>query len=114
MATRTSSKQVTFRRPFLLSGFDSIQPAGTYTVDTEEELIDALSFPAWKRVATMMQLTRDGATEYMPVDPDELSEAQTRDEAQLGTSSPPVTATRSRQAGASAAIKEFLTHGRKH
>lgn len=83
MVTRTSSKQVTFRRPFLLSGLESMQAAGIYTIDTEEELIDALSFSAWKRVATVMQLTRGGATEYLPVDPEELSEAQMRDGTQL-------------------------------
>ncbi|MDE1938608.1 MAG: hypothetical protein KGI68_06275 [Alphaproteobacteria bacterium] len=62
MVTRTNSQQVVFRRPFLLSGFDALQVAGAYTVDTEEELIEALSFPVWKRVATMMQFARDGAT----------------------------------------------------
>ena len=83
MVTRTSSKQVTFRRPFLLSGLESMQAAGIYTIDTEEELIDALSFSAWKRVATVMQVTRGGATEYLPVDPAELSAAQMRDRTQL-------------------------------
>jgi hypothetical protein len=46
MASRISSKQVTFRRPFLLIGFDSNQPAGTYQVNTEEELIEAPTFEA--------------------------------------------------------------------
>ena len=31
MVTRTNSRQVVFRRPFLLSGFDALQPAGSYT-----------------------------------------------------------------------------------
>ena len=79
METRTSTKQMTFCRPFSLSGFDFPQPAGTYTVDTEEELLEALSFPAWKRIATTMQLARSGATEYVPVDPNELQEALKRD-----------------------------------
>ncbi len=75
-------KHVTFRRPFLLDGFDSPQPAGTNTVDTEEELLEALSFPAWKRVATSMQITQGGAMEYLPVDPNELNGALARDAAQ--------------------------------
>ena len=93
MATRTSSKQVTFRRPFLLSGFDSPQPAGTYTVDTEEELLEILgplSFPVWKRVATIMRLARGGATEYVPVDPNELNDAMARDAAQAALPVSPV------------------------
>jgi len=82
MATRTTSKEVVFRRPFLLSGFESVQPAGTYTIETEEELIETLSFPAWRRIATVMIVTRGGTTECMPVDPDELHEALMRDSAQ--------------------------------
>ena len=112
MATRTTSRQLTFRRPFLLSGFDSMQPAGTYTVDTEEELIDALSFSAWKRVATVMQLPRGGATEYLPVDPDELSEAQMRDGAELDTPSPSLTSPHSEHERARAAMNEYRTQRR--
>ena len=112
MTTRTSSKQVTFRRPFLLSGLADMQPAGTYVVDTEEELIDALSFSAWKRVATAMQLTHGGATEYLPVDPGELSEAQMRDGAQIDASSPSPTSPRSRYEGARAAMDELRTRAR--
>ena len=46
---RTSRKRVTFRRPFSLSGIDEVQPAGTYMVETSEELIEGLSFPVWRR-----------------------------------------------------------------
>ena len=81
MPSRTSSKKVTFRRPFRLSGFDSPQPAGTYRVDTQEELLQALSFAAWRRVATTMPLTHNGVTEFMPVDPSELDSALARDAA---------------------------------
>jgi hypothetical protein len=114
MVTRTSSRQVTFRRPFLLSGFEAMQAAGTYTVDTEEELIDALSFSAWKRVATVMQLARGGAMEYLPVDPDDLSGALMRDGAPLDASSPPVIAAQSRHEGARTAINELRTRGGRH
>ncbi|HEV2560794.1 MAG TPA: hypothetical protein VGT78_01515 [Rhizomicrobium sp.] len=82
MVTRTTSKSVEFRRPFLLNGFERVEPAGIYTVNTEEDMIDALSFPAWRRIATTMQFTRAGATEYVTVDPDELHEALMRDGAQ--------------------------------
>jgi hypothetical protein len=82
MVTRTSSQQVTFRRPFLLSGLDSLQPAGTYTAEIEEELLETLSMPAWKRTATVILLSHGGATEYHAVDPDELQKALLRDAAQ--------------------------------
>lgn len=79
MASRTSSRQVTFRRPFWISGLDSRQSAGTYTVDTEEELVETLSFQAWKRVATIVRLSRGGTTEYRRVDAGELDDALARD-----------------------------------
>jgi len=84
MTSRTSSKQVTFRRPFWLSGLDSRQPAGTYIVDTEEERVEDLSFLAWRRVATNLRVARGSTTEYVPIDPGELNDALARDTEQPG------------------------------
>src|ERR1700724_632699 len=39
MTVRTTSKTVTFMHPFSLTGTDEVQPAGTYTVETDEELL---------------------------------------------------------------------------
>ncbi len=54
MIARTLSKTVVFSKPFLLKGVDRILPAGDYRVVTDEELIEGLSFPAYRRVATMI------------------------------------------------------------
>jgi hypothetical protein len=54
MTVRTSGKTVTFAHPFLLKGVDRILAAGDYRVLTEEELIEGLSFPVYRRVATMI------------------------------------------------------------
>ena len=88
MVTRTRSQLVVFRRPFVLRGLDSLQPAGTYRVDTDEELLDTLTVVAWKRTATVVQLERGGITEHLAVDPTELHEALMRDGAQLGHEAP--------------------------
>ena len=80
--TRTRSQLVAFRRPFALSGLDSLQPAGTYRVDTDEEQLDTLTVVAWRRIATVVQLARGGITERLAVDPTELHEALMRDGAQ--------------------------------
>lgn len=82
MTTRTTSQPITFRRPFFLRAFDSEQPAGTYVVDTEEELIESLSFPAWRRVATTILLKRNGSAEHLRIDPVDLEAACARDAAQ--------------------------------
>ena len=82
MATRTTTKQVTFRRPFLLAGFAAVQAAGTYTVETDEEIIDDLPYPVWRRIGTTLHVKRAGAMEFVPIDPDELGRALLRDGAQ--------------------------------
>jgi hypothetical protein len=82
MTGRTSHKKVTFTRPFLLSGLDEVQPAGTYTVETNEELLPGLSFPAYRRVATLIFLPpRRGVfvERVVNIDPMELEAVQKRD-----------------------------------
>ena len=56
MNLRTTSRTITFARPFSLDGLDETQPAGTYTVQTDEEPIEGLSFLAYRRVATVIFL----------------------------------------------------------
>ena len=59
---RTRRETVTFARPFRLRGVDEAQPAGAYTVETDEEPIEGLSFMAYRRVATgiFLPLARAG------------------------------------------------------
>jgi hypothetical protein len=83
MTVRTSHKTVTFTRPFSLSAIDEVQAAGTYTVETDEELLPDLSFPAWRRIATLIFLpSRPGGPfveQVATIDPLELAAAQERD-----------------------------------
>ena len=89
MTIRTTRKTVTFKRPFSLSGVDKVQPSGTYTVDTDEELIDGLSFLVYRRVATLLHLpstsSRVGVTELVTVNPLELEAALKTDIEQYGS-----------------------------
>ncbi len=82
MPNRTHREIMVFRRPFRLRGWSEAQPAGRYVVETEEELIEALSFAAFRRVSTT--ITREvlpGATrETIPVDPVELARAHAADQ----------------------------------
>jgi hypothetical protein len=52
MLTRSQRTTIVFRRPFAVKGLDRPQPASTYDVETEEELLEGLSFPAYRRVST--------------------------------------------------------------
>ncbi len=85
MVRRTSSSDVVFVRPFILDGMDAVQPAGTYTVETEtdEDSLDTVFALPWRRVLTVMRIARPGhGTEYVPVSPERLHEALMRDGAQ--------------------------------
>jgi hypothetical protein len=74
MTIRTTHKTVTFNRPFVLSSEGPL-PAGVYEVDTDEELIDGLSFIAYRRVATFIKIRRNGATEVVQIHPADLDAA---------------------------------------
>ena len=73
---RTSRETVVFDHPFRLSGLDEEQPAGAYTVVTDEDLIEGLSFLAYRRVATTINLPLphggSGSTQAVTVDPREI------------------------------------------
>lgn len=84
MLTRSVRSTVVFRRPFVVKGLDRPQPAGTYDVETEEELLDGLSFPAYRRVSTTItpRSQAPGALlQAQIVDPLELEKALAADRA---------------------------------
>jgi hypothetical protein len=60
-----------------------VQPAGTHTVETDEELLPGLSFPAYRRIATLSYLRSRGGgpivEQVANIDPLELQAAQERD-----------------------------------
>ena len=83
MTVRTTRRNVTFRRPFSISGIEGVQSAGTYVVETDEQLLEELSFPAYHRVSTSIILPVGGggsdSYQIVRIDPAELEEAQRRD-----------------------------------
>jgi len=83
MTTRSHSQSVVFSHPFELKGVDRSLPPGEYRVVTDEELIEDLSFPVYRRVATMIFVPAEShhasAVEMVVIDPQELRAAQERD-----------------------------------
>jgi hypothetical protein len=74
MATRTTTKMVQFRRPFSLTGLDDVQPAGAYTIETDEALIQTLSFTAYRRTGTWIRIPeRSSGLPGAPVALDQLT-----------------------------------------
>jgi hypothetical protein len=80
MTIRSRREVVTFNHPFRIRGIDRQLPAGAYEVVTDEEMIESLSFAAFRRVATMIKVPAEGlrglATEVISIGPADLSDAQ--------------------------------------
>jgi hypothetical protein len=74
MTTRTTSRTVTFLRAFTLSAVDGEHPAGEYAVDIDEELLEGLSYPAYRRTAIYIVLPGPGpgASQMVKVEPTDL------------------------------------------
>jgi hypothetical protein len=85
MTIRTRKRTVTFRRPFVLGGIDEELPAGAYDVETDEELLEGISFPAYRRISTLIYLDSNpdhpGLKQMLTIDLNELDAALTRDQA---------------------------------
>jgi hypothetical protein len=74
---------VTFSRPFSLADVDGIQPAGTYRIQTVDVTLDNLSFLAYRRVSTTIELpaveTAGSRRQVVTIDPLELDAALKKD-----------------------------------
>ena len=83
MINRTSEASVRFSRPFVIDGFALELPAGDYVIETEEELIQGLSFPVYRRVSTTLHVDRipgrPGQKESWQIAPEALEAALNRD-----------------------------------
>ena len=82
MTVRATTRTVTFHRPFYLKGVDRLLPPADYRVVTDEELIDGLSFAAYRRVSTAIFVPAESgcAIEMVSIDPLDLQAAQDQDE----------------------------------
>lgn len=62
MNMRSTRSTVTFSNPFTLPGYPGDLPAGDYEVLVEEELLQGLSFEAYRRTATYLTVRgKDGS-----------------------------------------------------
>ena len=86
MTVRTRDKVWAFHKSFSLKGVDRLLPAGNYRVTTDEELIESLSFPVYRRVPTMIFVPASShvtsSIEMVTIDPLDLQAALDRDAAQ--------------------------------
>lgn len=79
MTTRSRRETITFQHPFQIRGIDRLLPPGDYEIITDEEMIEGLSFPAFRRVATMIlvpAVAQNSAMEMISIGSVDLSDAQ--------------------------------------
>ena len=85
MTMRSTRSTVTFSNPFTLPGYLGELPAGDYEVLVEEELLQGLSFEAYRRMATYLTVrgrgSHAGRSELRAISDRELQEALGRDAA---------------------------------
>lgn len=83
MTTRTIRSIAVFNSAFNLGGIDGKLPAGSYRIESEEELIESVSFVAFRRVETTIELPAIGSVslkrQVVAIDPLDLAMAQERD-----------------------------------
>ena len=83
MAERTTETEITFTHPFHLHSFSEPLEAGTYRLVVDEELIEGLSFTAYRRVATHLEIPAISVAmarrQFLQVSPVEIDEALARD-----------------------------------
>ena len=89
MNMRSTRSTVTFSNPFTLSGYTGDLPAGDYEILVEEELLQGLSFEAYRRTATYLTVrgtgARAGRSEMRVTSERDLKEALSRDAATTET-----------------------------
>jgi hypothetical protein len=56
MTVRSRRETIRFLHQFQIKGIDRLLPPGDYEVITDEEMIEGISFPCFRRVATMIMV----------------------------------------------------------
>jgi len=83
MTMRSRRETIHFKHPFRIKGIDRLLPPGGYEVITDEEMIEGLSFPCYRRVATMIMVPatapRSSSMEMISISSVDLSNAQRND-----------------------------------
>lgn len=79
MNTRSTRSTVKFFQPFTLRGQSEVLPAGDYELLVEEELLQGLSFLAYRKTATYLIVAGKGRTEMKEISGNDLEDLIMRD-----------------------------------
>ena len=80
MTTRSRRETLHFKHPFSIKGVDRQLAPGAYEVITDEEMIEGISFPCFRRIATMIMIPgvtpRRSVMEMISISSADLADAQ--------------------------------------
>ena len=80
MTTRSRRETLHFKHPFRIKGVDRQLAPGAYEVITDEEMIEGISFPCFRRIATMIMIPgvtpRRSVMEMISISSVDLADAQ--------------------------------------
>ena len=80
MTTRSRRETLHFKHPFRIKGVDRQLAPGAYEVITDEEMIEGISFPCFRRIATMIMIPgvtpRRSVMEMISISSADLADAQ--------------------------------------
>lgn len=83
MLEKTSERLIEFRHPFQIGALVTPLEAGTYRMTVEEELIEGLSFPAYRTVSSHLEIPAIGhalgRSQYLQVTVEEIDTALQQD-----------------------------------
>ena len=83
MTTRSRTETMVFEHPVRIKGIDRTLPAGAYEIISEDELIEGLSFPCYRRVSTFIMAPaappHQSSMEMLTIGPLDLADAQRSD-----------------------------------
>lgn len=83
MMTRTRHRTIHFNAPVILDGLEDPLVPGDYELNEDEELIEGISWLAYRRIATFITLpptvANGNVSRMMPVDADAIEELLRRD-----------------------------------
>ena len=80
MTIRSRKETMVFTHSFCIKGVDRTLPGGPYEIISEDELIEGLSFPCYRRVGTFIMAPGappdQSSTEMIQISPLDLADAQ--------------------------------------
>jgi hypothetical protein len=88
MTSRSLNSTITFESPFSIGAQTEQLPAGAYRLMIEEEMIEGLSFAAYRRVSTTLEIPALGMEaarkQYIQIAADDLDAALEADRLRTG------------------------------